>query len=146
MIKNWDDVILLRKQYDLALEPVCKKWGLTRNELDVLLFLAHNPQRDRATDIVERRGLSKSHVSAAVRQLERKGYISGTYDPLDRRTIHLAILSDASPVVKEGLRVQEDFFGMLLCTVTPEEAAMMDQILEKLARQLHKMGSDANAG
>ena len=44
-----------QKQYSKYLEPVCKRWELTSNELDVLLFLHNNPRFDRAADIVDRR-------------------------------------------------------------------------------------------
>ena len=58
--------ILNQKVYRRFLEPVGEKYDLNRAELDVLLFLANNPSYDTATDIVEYRGLVKSHVSAAV--------------------------------------------------------------------------------
>ena len=33
----------LKRAYDAALKPVAEAHGLTRNEVDVLLFLANNP-------------------------------------------------------------------------------------------------------
>ena len=39
----WDGLSLFKKIYDQSLEPVCKKYQLTRMELDILLFLANNP-------------------------------------------------------------------------------------------------------
>ena len=61
-----------QKGYARLLEPVCKKFDLTRNELDVILFLANNPNFDRAVDIVNNRGLTKSHVSMSVASLESR--------------------------------------------------------------------------
>ena len=52
----------LKRAYDAALKPVAEAHGLTRNEVDVLLFLANNPGYDTARDIVELRGLTKSHI------------------------------------------------------------------------------------
>ena len=43
----------LKRAYDAALKPVAEAHGLTRNEVDVLLFLANNPGYDTARDIVE---------------------------------------------------------------------------------------------
>ena len=54
------------KQYTHQLEPVCRQWKVTGNELAVLLFLSNNPGYDRAADLVERRGMTKSHVSLSV--------------------------------------------------------------------------------
>ena len=39
--------------YSEFVSPVCAKYGLTRIELDILLFLANNTRYDTATDIVE---------------------------------------------------------------------------------------------
>jgi len=39
--------------YSEFVSPVCAKYGLTRIELDILLFLANNTRYDTASDIVE---------------------------------------------------------------------------------------------
>ena len=59
--------------YSEFVSPVCAKYGLTRIELDILLFLANNTRYDTATDIVEVRFLAKSQVSAAIKNLEARG-------------------------------------------------------------------------
>ena len=41
-----------QKLYDLFCRQATKDYGLTRNELDVLLFLANNQGYDTARDIV----------------------------------------------------------------------------------------------
>ena len=51
----WEGVGLMRKLYQQSVEPVCTRFSLTRMELDVLLFLANNPDFDTARDIVVRR-------------------------------------------------------------------------------------------
>ena len=75
----FDTMARAQKGYARLLEPICKKWELTRNELDVMLFLANNPDYDRAVDIVNHRGLAKSHVSMSVTSLENRG-LSFTWD------------------------------------------------------------------
>ena len=59
----FETALRAQKSYSRLMEPVCKKWDLTHNELDVLLFLANNPEQNRAADIVRGRGMSKGHVS-----------------------------------------------------------------------------------
>ena len=64
---NYFDIMTqAQKGYARYLEPVCREWGLTRNELDVILFLANNPALDRAVDIVTRRGLSRGEDAGDV--------------------------------------------------------------------------------
>ena len=80
----FDTMAKAQKGYARLMDPICKKWDLTRNELDVLLFLANNPEFDRAVDIVNNRGLSKSHVSLSISNLERRGFLERIDDPDDR--------------------------------------------------------------
>ena len=83
----FDNMLRGMKAYAHVIEPVCKKHKLTHNELDILLFLHNNPDFDRASDIVTKRGIAKSHVSMSVTSLEKRGLILRETDPNDRRTI-----------------------------------------------------------
>ena len=75
----WEGLPLLKRLYQEKLEPVCSEYSLTRMEMNILLFLANNPAYDTATDIVEVRHLTKSHVSASVKTLQARGYLQRVY-------------------------------------------------------------------
>lgn len=109
------------KGYAKLLDPICKKYELTRNELDVLLFLANNPGYDRAVDIVNNRGISKSHVSLSITNLEARGLLWRQEDPEDRRTIHLKLTEAATPITDTGRMAQKRFFQYLHKGVTQEQ-------------------------
>ena len=66
----WDNVLLFKGLYDQTLDPVAQRWNLTRMELDLLLFLHNNPTRNTAAEAVRLRRWTKSHVSAAIRDLK----------------------------------------------------------------------------
>ena len=78
-IDYFDILGMAKKGYSKLLAPICEEYGLTRNELDVLLFLHNNPEYDRAVDIVNNRGLSKSHVSLSISGLEEKGLLKKNF-------------------------------------------------------------------
>ena len=59
----------LKKFYAKQFIPLIQKSRLSMRELDVLLFLANNPDYDTARDIAEFRSLAKSQVSQAVELL-----------------------------------------------------------------------------
>ena len=63
------------KLYNGLFVPVLEKYQLTQLEIDILLFLANNPPFDTARDIVEKRHLAKSHVSAGVESLASRGAV-----------------------------------------------------------------------
>ena len=128
----FDTMARAQKGYARLLEPICKKWDLTRNELDVLLFLANNPDYDRAVDIVNNRGLSKSHVSLSIANLESRGILRRIPDPVDRRTVHLELTEKAREIVEVGCRVQKQFMDYLHQGVTEEQLQMMMQFAERV--------------
>ena len=70
LVNYFEAMGLAKKEYSRYLEPVCRHFRLTQNELAVVLFLYNNPGRDRAADIVSCRGIAKSHASLAVSNLE----------------------------------------------------------------------------
>ena len=116
------------KEYSRYLEPVCKRWNLTQNEMAVLLFLYNNPGRDRAADIVECRGIAKSHVSLAVSNLEQRKILTRHFEPTDRRTSHLALSEHGKEIAREGKERQRAFFQALYDVVGPE---VMEQLRQR---------------
>lgn len=110
-----------RKVYYRLLEPVCTETGLTRNEVDVLLFLWNNPAFDRASDIVSRRGMAKSHVSQSVSNLADRGLVERVWSPTDRRTVHLKLTAAGKAVTEQAREAQEAFFSLLHRDIPPEE-------------------------
>ena len=119
-----------QKGYARMLEPVCKKWDLTRNELDILLFLLNNPGLDRAADIVTRRGIAKSHVSQSVGGLEEKGLLLRIEDSADRRTVRLRLTDRGKLPAQEGQAAQKRFFDLIHQGMTGEELALMRKLMQ----------------
>ena len=128
-----------QKHYGKHLEPVCKKWELTRNEMDVLLFLHNNPQFDRAADIVNHRGIAKSHVSLSVNDLEVRGFLIRHFEPTDRRTAHLSLTEQGQAVAKEGCQAQHRFFSELYAGITEDEFSRWKIITQKVCRNIENM-------
>ena len=99
--------------YTAMVNPVCSKHGLTYMEFTVLMFLANNPQFDTASDIVNYRHLTKSHVSISIRSLEEKGLLKGEHHKPNRRTIHLAVQDSANTIISDGRAAQSEFGKIL---------------------------------
>lgn len=124
----------LKKLYTAQFRPLRDISRLSQNEIDVLLFLANNPQYDTAKDIVEIRNLSKSHVSKSVENLESEGYLQIKKDRADRRWIHLQLTPKANDIVTQAREIQQLFLSEISEGITPEEIT----ILEKTATQIKK--------
>ena len=125
-----------QKGYARLMDPICKKWDLTRNEVDVLLFLYNNPTYDRAVDIVNMRGLSKSHVSLSLSGLEEKGLILREADSTDRRAAHLKLTDKGIQIADLGRTAQKQFFAYLHQGVTQEQIEMMKEFSRKVSENI----------
>ena len=125
---------LCKRRYASALQPVEQAHGLTRNEIDVLLFLSNNPGYDTARDIVELRALSKS-----VDTLTRRGFLAGEQDRHDRRCVHLTLQSAAGQAVQDAQQAQQDFVLQLYQGMTPEEEQALNRALSRLVKNLNDM-------
>ena len=125
-----------QKAYSKQLEPVCKKWDLTRSEVDVLLFLYNNPQYDRATDIVTHRGMAKSHVSMSVASLAEWGLLERLESPEDRRAVRLQLSGEGKVVAANARQAQIRFFDMLYEGISEEELAVWEKITQKVCQNI----------
>ena len=128
-----------QKIYSRQLEPVCKKWDLTRSEVDVLLFLYNNPRFDRAADIVTRRGMTKSLVSMSVATLADRALLERHYSPTDRRTAHLRLLEDGETIAAEAREAQQNFFAQLYEGVSRQELELWDSITQRVFENIEKL-------
>ena len=135
----FDTMLRARKSYSRLMDPICSRWDLTRNELDVLIFLYNNPGLDRAADIATHRGMAKSHVSLSVSTLEQKGLLCRRTDPEDRRTVRLAPAGDASLIAAQGREAQRIFFSRIFEGLTPEELEAWTRTVEKVSRNIAQL-------
>lgn len=134
----------LQKLYASEMNEVVAAYGLTRVDLDVLLFLAGNPKHNTASDVVALRCLTKSHVSAAVEHLVDMGYLKKEHDDQNRRRVHLLLTENASPVVQEGRMAQARFLSALTAGLS---AAEKEKLTHLTARMIsNALGEQAICG
>ncbi len=125
--------------YSLACKPLCQELGIPQTALDILLFLANNPQYQTARDIVELRHLKANLVSVNVDRLVQEGYLIRLTVAGDRRKTRLQTTPKAQPIIRRGQKLQRDFFHGLFAGVDEshlesfrETVALMTDNLEHL--------------
>ena len=139
----FDALSRAKKEYSRCLEPMCRDFGLTQNELAVLLFLNNNPSLDRAADIVSCRGIAKSHVSLAVTRLEAQGILTRRYDPADRRACHLVLTEKGTEIAEAGAERQRQFFEALYAGISLDERAQIRAITRKIMDNIAALDREA---
>ena len=132
----------LKRAYDSVFRPVMARHGLTRNEVDVLLFLANNPGRDTARDICTYRKLKPAIVSFHVDKLAREGYLLRQAVPGDRRKCRLVPTEKAVPVIAQGRALQERFSRQLVRGLTAEDAAHFERCLTIIGDNMTAIAED----
>lgn len=128
----WNSISCLKKLYEDSLAPVCQRHQVTRMELDILLFLANNPQYDTAKDMIEQRKLTKSHVSSSVARLCGRGYLGREFRDGNSKSVHLVILPPAEELVREGQAAQKSFYEQIFEGVSAEETGFFNSILTRI--------------
>lgn len=128
----------LGRLYDRQLGPVAAAHSMTRMELDVLLFLANNPECDTARDIVELRCIAKSYVSKAIDALYRRGLLTARTDARDRRAVHLSLQPAAAGAVRAGRAAQEVFFRTVMRGVSEADAQRLTAVLTQMLQNVQE--------
>ena len=64
-----DFVICMAKEYEPFRRRIMERFSLSAAEVDVLMFLANNPEYSTAAQVSKIRMIPKSHVSLAVNSL-----------------------------------------------------------------------------
>lgn len=141
----WENQSLFKNLYSQCIESVCEQHGLTRMEFDILLFLANNPQFDTASDIIEIRHLTKSHVSTSIKSLEQRGYLVKSYTPSNRKTAHLTLCPLAAPAVSAGKAAQEKFVSIIFDGFSPEDRTNLQQFFSRIASNIHAHLTDCSS-
>lgn len=135
----WNNLSVTKRLYGQCLEPVHKKYDLTRMELDILLFLANNPSFNTAADIVRMRCLTKSHVSTSVKNLAAKGYLEKFFTTDNQKAIRLKLSSLAFPIIEDGRSAQERFGEYLLSGFSKAERAAFFSLFTKLDENIRNL-------
>jgi len=133
---------MIKSLYDECIKPVCVEYGMATIELDILLFLANNPDCCTATDIVNLRKMTKSHVSAALKGLSERGFVDKEYKKGNRKTIFLKINDAAAEVIAKGQAAQCEFTKIVFGGFSESELEAMrkqhERISDNVKEYFHK--------
>ena len=102
MNPNIEFSIKTAQAYNAVCKPLCQELGLSQTALDILLFLANNPDYKTARDIVEVRHIKANLVSMNVDKLVQEGYLERYAVASDRRKTKLLCTGKADPIIRKG--------------------------------------------
>ena len=100
----------MTQAYHIMLTPLCKETGLPPLALDILLFLANNPEHNTAKDICRMRG----------------------HKPGDRRQTRLICTERAQDIITRGREIQWKFGLRLMEGISKEDHEIMRRCFERI--------------
>ena len=124
--------------YDQMAEPVAKRHGLSYMEFVILMALANNRDIRKASDIVERLGIAKSHVSLSLSSLEEKGLIGRKEDEKDKRASVLFVSDSAMEIIRDGRRAQKKYKETLVQGFSEYEKNEMEELMKKVETNVRR--------
>ena len=122
----------MMKAYETVCQPVCKRYQLNQTCLDVILFLANNPEYNTAKDLWEIRGIRSGNASVAIETLVRRGYLKREADAQDRRLQRLILTERANEAIAMGRQAQHAFGEQMMSGITEEELQLYWKISEQI--------------
>lgn len=125
--------------YKAAQKKVCKAWNVPEVSLDILLFLANNPEYTTARDIVEVRNIKANLVSQHVDRMVKEGYLCRSEVQGDRRKRGLSLTEKAGPIVEAGRKMQTDFFETVFYGVSEGEKRAFFATMETMSQNMDKI-------
>lgn len=127
------------RAYESFCRPVCKKYQLNQTCLDVILFLANNPEYNTARDLCELRGIRSGNASVAIDTLAGRGLLTRLEDPNDRRITRLVLTPEAEAVITDGRESQQQFGSRLVQGVSAQELQICTDTILKLGANISDM-------
>ncbi len=125
--------------YKAAQKKVCKAWNVPEVSMDILLFLANNPEYTTARDIVEVRSIKANLVSQHVDRMVREGYLCRKEVQGDRRKRDLSLTEKAMPIIEAGRRMQTNFFETLFHGISEGEKRAFFETMDTMSRNMDKI-------
>lgn len=132
-----------RERYYKTLEECSKEKGISKQEIDVLLFLAAN-SFNCACDIVNERGLSKAYVSKAISKLQEDHLITVQTDSSDRRYQHIELTENAKEIIAYMREKQKKLIKDLSFNIPEEDFAVFLRVVNQMISNFKKKESEKN--
>ena len=115
--------------YHAVLQSLCREAELPVMALDILLFIANNPDKSTARDVCQFRGMKPGIVSFHVDRLAAAGLLERRPVPGDRRKTQLVCTEAAADTIRRGRELQKRFAEALLSGLDRESLETLHRCL-----------------
>ena len=109
-----------------------KKYDITRQQFNVLRILKVHQPEYASVNLIKARMLDKmSDVSRIVERLRLKGLVLRQSAEKDKRSVEV-IITEKGLALLDDIDPELDLLGKLVGNLTPEEAVLLNKVLDKI--------------
>ncbi len=139
-----------RKLLDRYLEIAALKYGLSLEEIRMMMFLDHARQINTKKDLADFTGMTMRALTLMLQKLEAKKLIRTTEHPAEKKTksgvpvhspqklLDIVFLSDSEPILQELQTVQNDFDQVRFAGMDDEELVQYAVLTEKIRQNIQE--------
>ena len=128
----------LKKLIEKKVQPVIDEYDLRPVELDILVLLHREKNIDTAKAIVQRKHLSKAHISKSIDNLSEKGFIQVCEDEDDHRILHIQLTGKSQEVVKRMIAIYEECKEIMQTGISQEELEVVKNVVLKMNENINR--------
>ena len=127
-----------RDAYSIMMKPLCDELGMAQNAVDILMFIANNPDKNTSAEIKKYIHIGQGLISFYADKLEMGGYIRREIGK-DRRKCYLIPTEKAMPIIEKGREFQQNFQSRMLSGLTQNEIRGFYDVITSIKDNLGKM-------
>lgn len=131
-----------KKLYRKFLESENKKYNLSQNEIEIIMYIKRKPKKNTAKDIVEYLGVSKGMISRSIDILIGKEILEIEKDKVDKRIVRLKINKKSSKLIVDLEKSSNKFFENLIAGVSNEKVDIFTEVLADMIKNLEILEND----
>ena len=118
MIEAMDKI---KKAYHNKCLSIIEKFDISYIDFALIMFFANNKDKTTAKEFCERRNVKPNVVSLHVDKLVKDDYLEREEHSSDRRKIKLSLTPKCDKIIKEGHKMQNEFFSKIVNGLTKED-------------------------
>lgn len=126
------------------MDTCLRRYDVTFAQLGLLHLLKGNNGRMQQKTIEDTYGVRHTSVIGLLQRMERKGFVTVTVDPEDRRRRIVMLTENASGFFEDADRQRDEMEHKLTNALSPDERACLLELLQKLYHNLLTGKDDAN--
>lgn len=136
-----NDVVMsgvqLKKLLAKKVEPIIQECDLRPVELDILVLLQREKSIDTAKGIIQKKHLSKAHISKSIDNLRSRGFIQLEEDISDHRILHIRLTEKSQKIIEEVTKIYEECREIMQRGITKEELEVVKKVIAKMNHNIN---------